>query len=212
MLELQDRMNKKIHPEWRTQGFAWYRAIWVECAEMMDHYGWKWWKKQDPNMEQVRLEIIDIWHFCLSIMTILDMSAESIAGELIAGELTLKSSKKDIFGDELIEILENFAGGVLACKSFHMDPFVELMQEAGLSFDDLYTGYVGKNVLNYFRQDNGYKNGTYQKMWEGREDNEHLIEISLSLDIDAEDYREKLYEALDHRYRRLMGEGQLKST
>lgn len=38
---------------------------------------------------------------------------------------------------------------------------------------------MGKNVLNRFRQANGYrtaiKEGTYRKLWGGREDNEHLF-------------------------------------
>ena len=51
MLDLQDAMNKKVHPDWQQQGFEWYRAIWIECAELMDHYGWKWWKKQNPDLE-----------------------------------------------------------------------------------------------------------------------------------------------------------------
>ena len=43
MLEMQNAMNTKVHEQWFTQGFEWYRAIWVECAEMLDHHGWKWW-------------------------------------------------------------------------------------------------------------------------------------------------------------------------
>ena len=43
MLEMQDAMNAHVNPEWRSAGNAWYRAIWTECAEMLDHYGWKWW-------------------------------------------------------------------------------------------------------------------------------------------------------------------------
>ncbi len=37
MLELQDAMNSKVNPKWREAGNAWYRAIWVECAELLDH-------------------------------------------------------------------------------------------------------------------------------------------------------------------------------
>lgn len=48
MLELQGDMNTKVHADWQQQNFEWYRAIWVECAELLDHYGWKWWKKTDP--------------------------------------------------------------------------------------------------------------------------------------------------------------------
>ncbi len=39
-----------------------------------------------------------------------------------------------------------------------------------------------KNVLNIFRRDNGYKAGTYQKSWQGREDNEHLVSVIHQLD------------------------------
>ncbi len=55
MLDMQDKMNRKVHPHWIAQEFEWYRAIWIECGELMEHYGYKWWKKQEPDMEQVRL-------------------------------------------------------------------------------------------------------------------------------------------------------------
>ena len=45
MLEMQEQMNQKVNADWRQQNYEWYRAIWVECAELMDHYGWKWWNK-----------------------------------------------------------------------------------------------------------------------------------------------------------------------
>ena len=68
MLRLQDAMNTKVHPEWTQQGFEYYRAVWVECAELLDHHGWKWWKKQNPDIEQIKLELIDIWHFGMSML------------------------------------------------------------------------------------------------------------------------------------------------
>ena len=60
MLELQDEMNEKVHSEWRKQNFAWYLAIWIESAELMDHYGWKWWKKQSPDKHQITLELVGV--------------------------------------------------------------------------------------------------------------------------------------------------------
>ena len=48
MAELQETLNANVHPQWRTQGHAYYRAIWVECAELLDHFGWKWWKHRVP--------------------------------------------------------------------------------------------------------------------------------------------------------------------
>ena len=67
MLEMQDRMNRKVHPDWIAQDFAWYRALWIECGELIEHYGYKWWKHQQPAWEHVRLEIVDIWHFGMSM-------------------------------------------------------------------------------------------------------------------------------------------------
>ncbi len=55
MLELQNNMNTKVHANWREQQFEWYRAIWIECAELLDHYGWKWWKKQHRMLIKLRL-------------------------------------------------------------------------------------------------------------------------------------------------------------
>ena len=70
MSEMQEEHNQLVHAQWREQGFRFYRAIWVECAEMLDHFGWKWWKKQDPDIDQVKLELVDIWHFAMSELMI----------------------------------------------------------------------------------------------------------------------------------------------
>ena len=67
MLEMQDRMNRKVHPDWINQQFAWYRALWIECGELIEHYGYKWWKHQQPAWGHVKLEIVDIWHFGMSM-------------------------------------------------------------------------------------------------------------------------------------------------
>ena len=60
--------------------------------------------------------------------------------------------------------------------------------------------YVGKNVLNNFRQDHGYKTGEYQKLWSGREDNEHLVEVLEGLSCDPDDVPDAVYSALKARY------------
>mgnify|MGYP000395074083 CR=1 FL=1 len=30
--------------DWVMQGHNWRRAIWTECAELMNELDWKWWK------------------------------------------------------------------------------------------------------------------------------------------------------------------------
>jgi len=37
MLIMQDAMNTRVHRDWRDKNLEWYRAIWIECAELMDH-------------------------------------------------------------------------------------------------------------------------------------------------------------------------------
>ena len=69
-----------------------------------------------------------------------------------------------------------------------------------MDFASLYTGYVGKNVLNFFRQDHGYKDGTYHKLWGNKEDNEHLVDIVATLDVTAASFSEDLYERMQVVY------------
>ena len=38
MAEMQERHNLLVHPQWASQGHDYYRAIWVECAELLDHF------------------------------------------------------------------------------------------------------------------------------------------------------------------------------
>jgi hypothetical protein len=74
---------------------------------------------------------------------------------------------------------------------------------SGLDLESLYKLYVGKNILNQFRQDNGYKDGSYIKIWGGEEDNvvmKRVLEENSSVSP-SELYKEltKLYLALNKR-------------
>ena len=193
MLELQNAMNTRVHSEWREQGFEWYRAIWIESAELMDHYGWKWWKHQKPDVEQVKLELIDIFHFGLSILLVNKTSIESIA-EQVSDALKVDESV------DFKNALEAFTAHTLNEKDFSVSLFVRLLKGMEMTFEGLYSGYVGKNVLNFFRQDHGYQDGTYKKIWDGREDNEHLVELVAELDVSDAQFSAKLYQSLKTRY------------
>ena len=197
MLALQDAMNSKINTDWREAGNEWYRAIWIECAEMLDHYGWKWWKHQQADMDQVILEIVDIWHFILS-----DLLENTSDQDALAAELAEQFSEQPSAADIKLAI-ESLASKTLLSKSAEVSAFIELMAAVSLTADDLYRGYIGKNVLNFFRQDHGYKDGTYQKVWGGREDNEYLVESAASLDVNSETFQDDLYNSLQSHYQRL---------
>lgn len=197
MLELQDSMNSKVHSDWRTQNFEWYRAIWIECAELLDHYGWKWWKKQQPDIDQIALELVDIWHFGLSILLLKGHSTEQLS-ELLVNSFSSVTDSGDFPSD-----LETFTANTLINKDFDIAGFALLMKGINMDFDQLYVGYVGKNVLNFFRQDHGYQEGSYHKQWGGKEDNEHLVEIVSKLDTSSITFSDDLYQEMKAVYAQL---------
>ena len=182
MLRLQDQLNQTVHPEWRSQGFKWTRAIMVEGVEALEHYGWKWWKKQEPDLPQVRIELVDIWHFIMSHTMEQYPGAQQQADVRLAYLMENGPPGYLVEGDPrtCLELLISRAAG----GEIHVNAFLALMAHTGMSFDDLYRLYIGKNVLNMFRQANGYKAGTYIKMWGGEEDNVVLDRL-LTLRPDA---------------------------
>ena len=194
MLEMQDAMNSRVNPDWRQAGNAWYRAIWTECAEMLDHYGWKWWKHQQPDLEQVQLELVDIMHFAMSDYLLQNDDNAAVAAR-IETELSDPRQAQDIRA-----AIEVMAQTTIAQQSMHFSDFANIMALIEMDFEQLYRTYVGKNVLNFFRQDHGYKDGSYIKVWEGREDNEHLAELLASLDSNSADFRDAVYQGLKARY------------
>ena len=194
MLEMQEEMNTRVHDSWREQNFEWYRAIWIECAELMDHYGYKWWKHQEPDEAQVQLEIVDIWHFGMSCLLQNERDEERLASNIA---LSWKEQRSE---SNFREIVEALAAETLNNHTFSISIFSELCNSSDLSFQNLYSCYVGKNVLNFFRQDNGYKEGSYKKIWGGREDNDHLNDLLNTIDNTAANFSELLYKALEDRY------------
>lgn len=194
MLALQDQMNKKVNPEWRAQDFEWYRAIWTECAELMDHFGWKWWKKQTPEIDQIKLEIVDIWHFGMSTFLVDSEDYAEIA-KIIASQWVSENTEQDF-----LVAVEKLANDTLTNKKMSIPAFCQLMILMDMDIDELFRQYIGKNVLNFFRQDHGYKEGTYIKVWNGKEDNEVLAETLAELDPNSPTFKDDVYASLEAAY------------
>lgn len=193
MVDMQARHNLRVHPQWTRQGHDYYRAIWVECAELLDHYGWKWWKRQQANIDQVKFEIVDIWHFGLSELIRAGQTGKGLAARLQA---RLERPPPPDFR----RAVEALAAACLRRRAFDLDAFVGVLRALPLGWDELYEMYVAKNVLNVFRQEHGYQSGAYRKVWDGREDNEHLAELARSMDRAAASFPADLAEALAARY------------
>jgi dimeric dUTPase (all-alpha-NTP-PPase superfamily) len=204
MLEMQDGMNKKVNPDWVAANNNWHRAIQVEAVEAIEHHGWKWWKKQNCDMAQLRMELVDIWHFILSTVILNTRGSIRFATIEMISELSQKSVQFDnqhyiLAKMSLLEKLDLLVG-LSAAKRTSLALFNSLLSDCGMSWVELFKQYTGKNVLNIFRQDYGYKAGTYIKIWNGREDNEHLVELLDIIDLSAVNVHDELYQTLKSRY------------
>jgi len=192
MLQLQNQLNDATNGEDWTKGVTkngktinWKRCIYMECAEMVDSFGWKHWKsiEIEPDWQNHKIEVIDVWHFIMSLAIegyeknlkggiediAIDMSALESLSNIQTNTLKFASQ------EDVIEKVENLIRIVVSKDEIDLgelvSEFFDLVSMSGLNLDTLYRLYVGKNILNQFRQDHGYKEGTYIKVWNGDEDN-----------------------------------------
>ncbi|MDR1497864.1 MAG: dUTPase [Puniceicoccales bacterium] len=55
------------------------RAMQQELAELVDSVPWKWWANyQRFDVQNARIEVVDLFHFLVSIAQVLGMSAEDV--------------------------------------------------------------------------------------------------------------------------------------
>ncbi len=60
------------------------RAMTQEIAELTDSVPWKWWAKYQKFDEQnARVEVVDLFHFLISIAQVLGMSADDVFNSYI---------------------------------------------------------------------------------------------------------------------------------
>ncbi len=208
MLSLQSQMNSKICVDWVREDYPYLRAVIIEGAEAIEHYGWKWWKKQECDMAQLQMEIVDIWHFILSAILIETQNDQNAATRLLMSVNDKTGGCEQIEFDgkvfklsalSLIAKLELLIG-ISVSRRIELGLFSALLYDCKMDWELLFQQYVGKNVLNFFRQDHGYKDGSYLKEWHGKEDNEHLVDVMNYLDPRDHSYPDKLYQLLEARY------------
>jgi dimeric dUTPase (all-alpha-NTP-PPase superfamily) len=87
LFRLQAELNRRIgvdteampeakKPEWILN---YCRAMSQEVAELTDSVPWKWWAKyQTFDKQNARVEVVDLFHFLISLAQVLDMTAEDV--------------------------------------------------------------------------------------------------------------------------------------
>jgi dimeric dUTPase (all-alpha-NTP-PPase superfamily) len=195
MIRMQDELNSKINSAWKDEKEADFMlAAALEMGEAIEHYGWKWWKKQTPDLNQVRMELVDVWHFVLSdILRAAHQDKTPFKHYLVLEDFDQVYELKTVPAMKWLM-------GTLCDNYFLPSVFRTICGHVGLSGEQLFKLYIGKNVLNTFRQNNGYKDGTYIKVWSGREDNEYLTDILTTINLESPTIDNDLYEALTAAY------------
>ena len=194
MLKLQQQLNDATNGQGWEHGTTkegkqinWRRCVYMESAEMIDSFGWKHWKSiaQPTDYANLQIEIVDVWHFIMSLVLEDGIHREKETHEQMAiwmaqtdgYEMLCTQNAPAFASDEALMLkietimrrsLEPAINGDLEKM---VDDFFRLSVMGALNLDELYRLYVGKNILNQFRQDHGYKAGSYIKIWNGLEDN-----------------------------------------
>jgi len=88
MFRMQGELNKRIgvtSPDQMTEEdqvkwiLNYCRAMTQELAELTDSVPWKWWAKyQKFDKQNARVEVVDLFHFLISLAQILGMSAQDV--------------------------------------------------------------------------------------------------------------------------------------
>jgi dimeric dUTPase (all-alpha-NTP-PPase superfamily) len=217
MLLLQQQLNDATNGENWENGITkngkiidWKRCTYLECAELIESYPWKHWKNIDAKADyaNIQIEAVDIWHFIMS-QGLEDYKRQDLDNiETLAENIMKLPNYNDFIADitateknyyEQIEVVETLMKTLFCGESTEklMEAFINVAIQSGLNLDKLYTLYVGKNILNQFRQDHGYKEGTYIKIWNGEEDNVTMQSVLAKNENVTPD---ALYKALEEAY------------
>lgn len=73
--EKEEMMVNDLPNEWLVN---YSKAIKEELLELDDELLWKWWSKDKVDMQNIRVELIDILHFLISAMMCAGLNAEKV--------------------------------------------------------------------------------------------------------------------------------------
>ena len=219
MLDMQQELNDATNGKGWENGYTkneriinWKRCIYMESAELIDSFNWKHWKDidKDNDWDNATIEIVDIWHFIMSLLLEnYKICSKKSVGRLVKdivdthGFDSFAKEPENTKNADIMEIINDIESIINITTSSQINLFDGLLKgyfamalKCGVNLKILYKFYIAKNVLNQFRQDNGYKEGSYRKIWGVKEDNEVMIDILNTKAIGAKE----LYSKLDKIY------------
>jgi dimeric dUTPase (all-alpha-NTP-PPase superfamily) len=191
MLAKQQELNDSTNGiEW-VKGYTkegrvidWNRCITVETVELIDSFNWKHWKDINlkDDIENAKMEVVDLWHFLLSLELknktgSIEELSENLYKTIIS--ITVKEPKERPISKRSVYDNADKILGISVKKGIPREmvrPLLNIMWELDLTMEGVYKLYMAKNFLNSFRQDNGYKNGTYKKILKFQRKGDSILE------------------------------------
>lgn len=210
LYRLQDELNEKSTKSGRWKQVRYISdhcvAAIAELMEMMESMDWKWWKKNEVDTWNVKIEAIDAVHFLIS-MNILKHATD---GEELQLERVQGSVSPTARGRDSEEVRSFFFRAVNMVTEIYdtesPEPMHRLIEDvlgaAGITAEEFEAIYLAKYCLNEIRWEGGYLLGTYTKHKEGGlEDNYYLEEVVRAFkgksDIDKDVVMEVLKDVLE---------------
>lgn len=204
----QDGLNELIDSSWqKTRSLDdWVLAITMESAELIDSYPWKWWKNINaaPDLQNVKVEIVDLLHFSLA-GSIQSKNYPPAVKDRPMHLVKPEQQYDTCFQDTIFLPLNKTPNAVATMRNiiqlagvYKFDTITEglFVAAADLGFD-LVAFYIAKHTLNYIRQLNGYKAGSYVKVQKGVEDNVLLHDCIKSISPEDSVNPDKFIETWD---------------
>ncbi len=220
MFMLQQKLNDETNGIGWENGYTknnklinWKRCIYMECAELIESFAWKHWKdiNKPTDWDNVAVEIVDIWHFILSYL--LEHYKNKNLGDMdkivedIIDSKSFKTFCKDVpvmNNKDYLAIVNDIEKIIHITSGYNFDLYdgllnyyFDLCLACGINLENIYRFYIAKNILNKFRQDNGYKEGSYKKIWNGVEDNEVMTKLLESRNCSSDE----IYKELEKIYK-----------
>ncbi|RUA04084.1 MAG: dUTPase [Gammaproteobacteria bacterium] len=214
MFKLQQALNDATNGLIWTEGatkegrqISWLRCIYMEAAEAIDSFNWKHWKdiEGQPDLDNAKVELVDIWHFIMS-------EAIHFGDTQFAEAYVDMQPEREINPEMTVETLEKI---VAVAANANVDKsknalyeitglFFKALATMNMNVAELYKRYLVKNQLNTFRQDHGYKEGSYVKMWvndKGNTVEDNVVAFAI-MDKNPEITPEQLYKKLKEAYKK----------
>ncbi len=199
MYETQKELNTTLVSDWGVKLTTdnWKTAILVETAEAIDSLDWKWWKKQELDTDNLKVELIDILHFLLSLSYYSGKKnrEEAFRMFIIGNErgFSYRKYDKNTFLKEL---------NLIPCTPLKMkfESVGFMLGKLGYNVEGVVGEYLTKEVLNLFRYNHGYKEGAYKKDWNGVEDNVVAFKLAKGMRV-TDTFKDRFTDKLEAAYK-----------